>query len=59
MNHITNYGRIVSEIPKPLKRKFAAALKDDKLTITEAVKRMVMLYVEGKVKIAEKGRFDL
>lgn len=54
MNHITNFGRVAAEVPKPLKRKFAEALKNDRATITEALVRLIELYINGKANIFPK-----
>jgi hypothetical protein len=57
MNKITNYERIVTQLPKSVKKSFVAQIKRDRLTITEALKRMVFLYLDGETQIVEKGRF--
>lgn len=58
MNHITSIGRIVAEIPKPMKRRFAKAITEDRLTIKQAMLRLVQLYLEGKVSISNDSKFD-
>ena len=51
--------RVIFEIPRAMKRDLAKTAKDDRLTITDAMKRMVSLYLTGKLKIADKRRIEI
>lgn len=51
MNHITDFERVVSVLPKGRKKHFVKQIMADKLTISKAIELLIEKYIKKEVSL--------